>query len=294
MESHERSINLSIAGFSINLFSENPIQLEYGYLPFVQNNGSLIVDVEIECFPVLPENPFVKAEMVFEAENEHQKFYSIYRFGNNLGFIIYNQEVKTKIQQIALLDETFTQWKVYSDISDGKLLPLKYPMGPIIMHYMTLKSDAVMMHASCAFDGLNARIFTGFSGNGKSTISKLWADSGNLIINDDRIIIRKSDEGYFVYNTPMYYSDRPKKAPLSSIYLISHSPKNKVKRLSGALAISKVMAFSIQNNYDKQFVQSRLELFSNLCQNIPVYELGFVPDESVVSFILANEKAENN
>jgi hypothetical protein len=92
----------------------------------------------------------------------------------------------------------------------------------------------------------------------------------------------------------MYYSDRPKKAPLSAIYLISHSPKNKVKRLSGALAISKVMAFSIQNNYDKQFIQSRLELFSNLCINIPVYELGFVPDKSVVSFILANEKAENN
>lgn len=291
MEIHERSINLSIAGFSINLFSETSIELDEGYLPFLLEK-SLITDISIECIAGLPDAHFKDAELVFEAENELQKFYSIYRFGNNLGFIIYNQVTKNTIQQIAILDESFTNWKVYSDISEGKLQPLKYPMGPIIMHYMTLKSDAVMMHASCAFDGRDARIFTGFSGNGKSTISKLWADAGNLIINDDRIIIRKSETGYSVYNTPMYYQDRPKKAQLSAIYLISHSPKNRIKKLSGALAISKVMAFSIQNNFDKQFIQNRLLFFTELCMNIPVYDLGFVPDKSVVNFILANEKTE--
>ena len=88
--------------------------------------------------------------------------------------------------------------------TDGKILPLKYPLGPIIMHYMTLKADAVMMHASCAFDGVKARIFSGFSGAGKSTMSKIWSEARNQIINDDRLIIRKQGDDYVVYNTPMY------------------------------------------------------------------------------------------
>lgn len=244
----------------------------------------------IECFAGIPTQPFQHDELVFEAKNEQQRFYSIYRIGKNLGFIIYNQQNIGEIQQVAILDETFAHWKVYSEaLPQNSILPLKYPLGPIVMHYMTLTSEAVMMHASCTYDGEKARLFSGFSGAGKSTMSKLWADAGNRIINDDRLIIRKRGNGYIVYNTPMYYRDMPKEAPLNSIYLISHSPENKAKRLNGAMAISKVMAFCIQNNFDKQFIQSRLSFFSELCMQIPVFELGFVPDESVIHFIKANE-----
>ena len=87
----------------------------------------------------------------------------------------------------------------------------------------------------------------------------------------------------------MYYKDIPKKAPLSSIFLISHSPENRIKKLSGAMSVSRVMAFSIQNNFDRRFIESRLDLFTELCSQVGVYELGFVPDESVVNFVLDNE-----
>jgi hypothetical protein len=162
-------------------------------------------------------------------------------------------------------------------------------MGPIIMHYFTVNTDAVLIHAACTFDGKKGRIFSGFSGAGKSTISKIWGDAGNLIINDDRLIIRKLEDGYYVYNTPMYYEDRPKKTPLSSVFLISHSPENKIKQIRGALAVSKVLAFCIQNNFDPDFVQNRLNFFSQLCLEVPVYELGFVPDEHVIQFIQTHE-----
>jgi len=290
MGNHQSSSNIQIAGFSINLYSDSVVRLEEGYEPFLAKNSDSKADVTIECLAGIPVNPFQNDELVFVAKNEHQRFYSIYRTGKDLGFIIYNQQNKNEIQQVAVLDETFTHWKAYSEaLPDNSILPLKYPLGPIIMHYLTIKSDAVMMHASCAFDGKSARIFTGFSGAGKSTMSKLWSETGNRIINDDRIIIRKKEKGYVVYNTPMYYRDIPKEAPLNSIYLISHSPENKIKKLSGAMAISKVMAFSIQNNFDKHFIQSRLNFFSELCMQIPVYDLGFVPDESAVNFIKANE-----
>jgi hypothetical protein len=265
------STNIQIAGFLINLFSDSVIELEEGYEPFLAKHNNREADVSIKCFAGIPANPFQNDELVFEAKNEQQRFYSIYRTGKDLGFVIYNQQNRDEIQQVAVLDETFSHWKVYSETQPNNcILPLKYPLGPIIMHYLTLKSDAVMMHASCAFDGKKARLFSGFSGAGKSTMSKLWSEAGSRIINDDRLIIRKRERGYVVYNTPMYYRDIPKEALLSSIYLISHSPENKAKELSGALAISKVMAFCIQNNFDKQFIQSRLNFFSEMCMQIPV------------------------
>ena len=293
MNHFQHTTDIVIADFSIHLYSDSAIELETGYEPFISKHPAQIPDINIHCIAGLPALPFKTEELVFEAKNENQKFYSIYRMDDQLGFVIYNQQTKDDIQQIAFLDKTFKNWKIYSELTPDNSIPvLKYPMGPIVMLYMTLNEEAVLMHASCAFDGKNARLFSGFSGAGKSTMSKIWSDAGNQIINDDRLVIRKRENGFFVYNTPMYYKDMPKSAPLSSVYLISHSPENKLNKLQGALAISKVMAFCIQNNYDKAFIQSRLNFFSQLCSQIPVSELGFVPNESVVSFILANEKGE--
>ena len=286
------SSRVLIADYLIELRSECPLELEEGYNLFLSEDAESEANVKIECISGIRDDFFQNGELVFEAENEEQKYYSIYRFGSELGFVIYNQQDKGKIQQTAILDSSFCNWKVYSEPADDVLNPLKYPLGPIVMHYMTLHSDAVMMHASCAFDGTKSRIFTGFSGAGKSTMSKIWSEAQNQIVNDDRLIVRRQGDSYFVHNTPMYYVDRPKKAPLSAVYLISHSPINKVKKLRGAMAMTRMMAFSIQNNFDKQYIQTRLSFFSNLCSVIPVYDLGFVPDKTVVDFVLANEAAQ--
>jgi hypothetical protein len=283
------SITLSIAGFCLKLTSEAVVSLEEGYLPFVVSDDG-VADVVINCIQEIPAIPFPLDDLVFEAKNDSQNFYSIYRTDTGLGFIMFNQQIPDEILQVATLDKAFSSWTVFVNPEpDGSLLPLKYPFGPIVMYYLTVNSEALMIHASGIFDGEKGRIFTGFSGNGKSTISMLWANAGNQVINDDRLIVRKTGDGYFLYNTPMYYSDRPKKAPLDAIHLISHSPVNKINKQNGALAVSKVMAFCIQNNYDKEYIHNLLNFLGELCTCVPVFELGFVPDSSIVNFVKSNE-----
>lgn len=277
--------NISIAEIVLHVFSKQIIEMEAGYVPFLVE-AEKTADIQVECFQGLPFSTTDSLEIVFEAKNEQQRFYTIAKAETGLCFVIYNQQTKDEIQQVAYLNSTFDYWKVYSKDA----MALKYPMGPIIMHYLTLFTDAVLMHASCAFDGKKGRMFSGFSGAGKSTMSMIWAEAGSQIINDDRLVIRKMGADFFVYNTPMYYTDISKKAPLSAVYLISHSPTNIIKRTKGALSVSKVMAFCIQNNFDKSFISKRLEFFSQLCSVTPVYEIGFVPDQNVVTFITENEK----
>lgn len=277
--------NISIAEIVLHVFSKKGIELEAGYIPFLTDNKAKI-DIEVECFQGLPSINFASMNVLFEAKNDEQRFYSIYESTEGYCFAIYNQQTKDEIQQIAYLNASFDTWKVYSHDA----VALKYPMGPIIMHYLTLYTDAVLMHASCAFDGVKGRMFSGFSGAGKSTMSMIWSNAGSQIINDDRLVIRCLNDCFYVYNTPMYYTDISKKAPLNAIYLISHSPVNIIKKITGAVAVSKVMAFCIQNNFDKTFINKRLDFFHKLSLATSVYELGFIPDQQVVTFITENEK----
>lgn len=279
--------HLNIADFIIQIKSDIAFQPETGYESFFTDKKQT-TDFVVNCKAEIPLTIFAGQNPVFEAENEQQKFYDIYRHNEGLGFIIYNQQNKNTIQQIALLDKDFRNWTIYSS-SETDYNPLRYPMGPIIMHYMTVKTKSVMMHASCVFDGKKGRMFSGFSGVGKSTMSRIWAESGCTVINDDRLIIRETDNGFFVYNTPMYYKDLSKKTPLNAVYLIRHSSENKIQKLKGALAASRTMAFCIQNNYDQHFVADRLDFFVRLAAAVDIYDLGFVPNASVIEFIKAHE-----
>lgn len=265
------------------------MELEEGYLPFLVSDSP--ADVEVKCYAGLPENPFADMKPVFEAENADQKFYSIYKLSDQrLGFAVYNQREGKGLQQIAFLSADYRNWEVYvHPFAEENINPLRYPMGPIIMYYMTVNADAVLIHASCIYDGEKGRIFSGFSGTGKSTTSRIWADAGYLVINDDRLIIRKEADGFYAHNTPMYYADQPKKTLLNNVFLISHSPENRIKKLNGAIAVTRVLAFCIQNNFDPGFVKNNLAFLSDMCKQVQVYELGFVPDSKVIDFVRQNE-----
>lgn len=275
---------LSIAGFSICLHAECQLMLDDGFTHFTVDSTQE-ADITIECRNNDSLPPFENAEKVFTSANDELKFYEIYRRGDDLIFRVFDQQNQTCIQQTALLDGGLKRWIIWSEETDGVLEPLVFPMAPILLHYAVLTADAVMMHASGVFDGEKGRLFSGFSGAGKSTISGIWKQQGNLLINDDRLIIRKEKGEYFMYNTPMFYPDDNKKSPLHAVFLIRHAPENVINRMAGAAAVSSVMAFSIQNNYDTRFVQHHLDFFANMCSQIPVYQLGFVPDEKVVNFI---------
>jgi len=299
---------LSIAGFIIKVQSEcvTDITFEEGYAPFFvpqAQDYSGKPDVVINAIEVIPKDLLIKDNLLFEAKNQQSDFFSIYQQGTSYKIIIYDQSQRdglplniNKVQQVALLNNELNEWKVYCNRDDdNKFNPLLYPFGPLVLYYLTVKSDAIMLHSSGVFDGVKGRIFTGFSGSGKTTMAYLWQKAKNKIINDDRLIIRrnpslqgKKNTAFTMYNTPMYYVDIPKEAPLHSIYMIHHSAENTINKLDGAIAVSRVMAHCIQHGYNNNFIQHHIEFLSQLCNNISVYDVGFKPDSSIVDLIRIN------
>jgi hypothetical protein len=281
---------LKIADFLIQLKSEIPVFIDEGYLPFAVNEGSLLPDLILTCLPILPEMQFDKEYLLFEASNSTGILYRIHRHNDGLAFFLYDQQKERVLQQILLLDSGCKKGTVYSHPeSDGQFDVMKYPLGPILIYYLTARNNAVLIHASGVFDGHKGRLFTGFSGIGKSTMASLWKSAGNRIVNDDRLVIRKMGNAYIMYNTPMYYPDEPKLAPLHAIHLIRHEAANTMERTTGAKAISKVMAFCIQNNYDASLIGNNAGFIAGMAGRIPVYSTGFVPDLSAVTYISEHE-----
>lgn len=191
---------------------------------------------------------------------------------------------------VAFKNENADKWTVYIDNNEFikknmEIDPFMYPLGSLILYYIISFNDGLMIHAAGVNDNMLGYVFSGHSGFGKSTISKIWKQENAIIINDDRLIIRKKFDKFMVYNTPMNYYDDSKTVILNKIFLIKHSKNNYLKRITGSQAIAKLMSNCIQHNYDKKLIASLLDLCSEICLSIPIFEFGFIPDNRIIHFI---------
>ena len=292
---NKHEINLKIAGFNIRLFINNlayNLSIDNGYNQFKTTETHFSVEIEINPLLNIKNFKLSKNNLVFSANTDKTCLWKVYKEIDFYTIVVFNQSNPELIQQIAQININKNRWKIFSIIQEDNktIIPLAYPMGPLILYYLTTKFDAIMIHASGVNYNGNGLLFSGFSGTGKSTMANLWSENNCQIINDDRLIIRKEKNSYKIYNTPMFYDDVQKSIELKGIYLIKHHIENTIERLNGALAVSKLTAFCIQHPYDKNFLEHHLEFISDLINYIPIYDLGFKPNNDVIDFIKKNHK----
>ena len=69
--------------------------------------------------------------------------------------------------------------------------PFEYPLDGLILYYLTVINGDIMIHASGVNNQGQGYLFSGVSGKGKSTMAKLWNNTGAKVIHDDRLIYQK-------------------------------------------------------------------------------------------------------
>ena len=124
------------------------------------------------------------------------------------------------------------EWKV-TDVVFGFLQVL-------IIYYLAKHQLGLLFHSSGLWDGNHGYLFSGLSGAGKSTTSRIWdAIPGVRILNDDRIIVRRDKGRLYMYPTPWHgdYSEylregRVARARLSKLFYIYHHKTNHAERVS--------------------------------------------------------------
>ena len=167
--------------------------------------------------------------------------------------------------------------------------PLEYPLDGLILYYLTVIKGDILIHASGVNYNGTGYLFSGVSGKGKTTIARLWENNGAKVIHDDRLIIRKTESGFRMYNTPVYNNDEPQESTLNKLFIIDHGTSNRIVHVRGAVAVSLVMANCIQHNWDSEIITRLLGAVSIMCGTVPVVRLLFKPDRSIIDDILENE-----
>lgn len=280
---------LHIAGFRIRIVNpDENSRLETGYLHYIVPKSDLY-DLELTVIPVqkLKLPPGIPA---FEASSPGKKYFSIYNADNDrILLAVYNPNPPYQLQQVAEICLHDPHWTIHTQLfQSGLYSALAYPLGPLIFYHLCLLHPAIMIHASgVGFQG-KGRLFTGFSGTGKSTMAELWIKNQAFPVNDDRILIRSNNGRFEMHNTPMFYAQHPASYPLDAVYLIRHNAFNRIVPLKGAEAVSGMLAFCIQHHYSRRNIESHLEFISGLVEKVPVFSCGFVPDNSIVRYIVEN------
>jgi len=242
----------------------------------------------------LPQN----AEMVFQAPfiseingmpiKHKSDFWSVWKHADNL-FIKTDLPFCGK-ESAAVLHFSLNsaEWDLYVDNSSKAIDPFEYPLDGLILYYLTVVKGDILIHASGVnFDGVGYA-FSGKSGKGKTTMARLWENYGAKILHDDRLIIKKSEGDYKMFNTPVYNDDTSKTSTINKLYVIEHGGTNNISLLKDATAASSIMSNCIQHNWSADIISKTLASVSALCDSVPVIQLAFKPERNIVKYILEN------
>jgi hypothetical protein len=294
-----RSYNLNIAGYNIRFESSDEGPELMPSERFLRNicpggDSDVMIRIHTGCFDLPRE-----AEKVFDAPyveevdgiriKKSKRFWSVHKYQNDL-FIRTVFPLSSKKKR-ALLKYSLSarNWDLWFEGSGIETDPMEYPLDGLILYYLTVMHGDIMIHASGVNNAGRGYIFSGVSGKGKTTMARLWDNSGARVIHDDRLILRNRGYGYIMYNTPVYKNDEPGESVINKIFLIEHGKKNEIIPVRGAECISLVMANCIQHNWDPLIIARLLGSVSIMSAIIPTAKLSFRPDRIIIDDILENE-----
>jgi hypothetical protein len=91
-----------------------------------------------------------------------------------------------------------------------------------------------------------------------------------------------------VYGTPWHGQGGfmlAEDAPIKKMFILKHAPSNQALRLSPPQAVADLLVRTFAPLWSAPAMDFTLQFLDELCQAVPCYELGFVPDQSAVEYI---------
>ncbi len=270
------------------------LRIPPNYKPFITEDRP---EIEIEvCKQSVP--GYYLKEMMFDSGTT----WTLYCYNGKRIIRTPSAQNLSSMHQIAILESDFQTGKIYIPQHQrrrlsGRKAPghvhtahvFSYPFGEILMINLLSQGRGMMVHACGITEDGQGILFIGSSGAGKSTMANLWKrKKGAVILSDDRIIVRKKKGKFWIYGTPWHGDAKvysPERAPLKKIFFLKHAENNSIKKISPADAVSRLIVCSFPPFWDKKGMGFTLKFCAELAQKINCYELGFVPDETVLDFV---------
>ncbi|MBR3952528.1 MAG: hypothetical protein IKJ82_02790 [Oscillospiraceae bacterium] len=180
-------------------------------------------------------------------------------------------------------------------ISEEKYKPEKWPTisyenmcymeSGFQFHGNLLRFEGMMLHSSAVEVDGKAYLFSGPSGMGKSTHTRLWQSifgEKACVFNDDKPALRRIDGRWYAYGTPWCGKDginQNKKVPLAGICFLKRGEENKIRRLDPKEALPLLMSQTIHKFKKIENLDLLLNNVNYIIKEIPIFELENRPVE---------------
>jgi len=281
-----KKIKFNIGGFVIALISEKGrgiFEIDERYRKFyTSDEAQVILNV---LYGEMPD--FNSWNLIFDSGG----LWKLYRWEDYWGVGVYSSLMELELSCAAIFEHDFYSGDIflpYDNINTNPL-PYTYPLPEVHMINLLSLGNGVLVHACAVKDGDRGLLFAGTSGAGKSTTAELWKTQANAtILSDDRVIIRKHEGKLWVYGTPWHGIARcgyPQAAPLTRIFFLNQAAENQLRPLKPIEAHTKMLVRSFPTYWNSAGMDFTLGFLDELVQDVPCFELGFVPDNSVVDFV---------
>jgi hypothetical protein len=160
-----------------------------------------------------------------------------------------------------------------------------------IVHTLILaREGGFLLHSAGAIRNGRAFLFSGVSGAGKTTISRL-APPDVTLLTDEVSYIRRNDgdAGYRACGTPfageLARVGENCSAPIESLFFLKQGPENKIEPLPKSEGIRCLMRNILFFTEDADLVQRVFQSACAFVERVPVQRLTFTPDSRVWGMI---------
>ena len=271
-----------------------------GFLYTQTKNEDFVFDIKSGFIP-----DFSGKKLLFNVEDN----WSLSSAGDKMLFEYPDRSLPGRMERIGVVDKDMTKGVIYTNKPKvGEEEEAKTPQeaaGQImsgvkanffqafLIEYIIHKKIGFLIHCSSVYKDNRLYLFMGQSGAGKSTIADFWHEAaGATVFNDDRAVITIEDGEPYFYNTPWAgtlfekcafgQGDRTK---IDGIFFIYQNDVNSLKKSGRTEAATKIFRNSFPVFWEKEAVSYVLGVCSEIAGKASCYELGFVNNSSVVSFI---------
>jgi hypothetical protein len=158
-----------------------------------------------------------------------------------------------------------------------------------IVHSLILATQGgFLVHAASAIRGGKAFLFSGVSGAGKTTISRLAPPDATLL-TDEISYVRREGNRYMACGTPfageLARVGENQSAPLSALFLLEKGLQNRIEPIAPTEAIQRLLRNVLFFADDPELVKLVFQSACEFASLVPIQRLVFVPDQRVWDII---------
>lgn len=151
-----------------------------------------------------------------------------------------------------------------------------------IVHSIALAGDGgFLLHAASAVRNGRAFLFSGVSGAGKTTLSRL-APPDVKVLTDEISYVAKEGNAYRAFGTPFWGElARPGEnisAPIAGMYFLEKAPANRLLDMDASSAAQALLRNILFLTQDQELVRSVFDSALQFISRVPVKRMQFTPD----------------